>query len=233
MAERHLHVPAPEARAAVHGRVHGRLLEVHRGIRDRAPPEEHAGDRGPEPRHRRLRVPEGDPDGQRAAVHGVAGRNRLRAGAGQAGDPPREEQAAAPGDGGEARAVVEDAVGRIPFEDGLRGLRRLPAAGEAVRGPLQLQAAAPGARGDDSCRPLLRVGAAGARSDRACRGGERARAGHAAARAQALLPGGACGRPGPDDSRGRRRAARADGVGAADDDTDRKGGRRWRRDQER
>jgi len=232
LAERHLHVSSAQARAALHGGLHGRLLEVHRGARDGASPEEHARDRGPQPCHRGVRVPEGDPDGPGAAVHGVARGDGLRAGARQARHPPRQEPASAPGDRGQARAVVEDAVGGIPVAHGLRRLRRLPAQGEALRRLLQFQAAAPVARGDDAVGPVLRGRATASRDDREGRGGERPGPGHAAARAQALLPRGTARRPGPDDRGCRRGAARADGERATDEDPDRKGARRWRRDLE-
>lgn len=207
----HLHVPAAAPRAALRGRVHGRPLAVPGGARGRAPPEVRAGDGGARPGHRRVRGAEGDPHRPGAAVHGVAGDDGVRGGAPSARDPAREEPAAAPADAREDRALLEDAVGGVPVADGVRRLRGLREAAGAVRGRVQLPAAAPGARGARAGGSLLPQRAGGAGGGGAERAGERAAARAGEAAAEALLPRGQAGRPGPLDRRGRGRVAREAG----------------------
>jgi hypothetical protein len=77
----HLHLPLATARAAVPGGLHGRSLAVPRVVRAGAPPAHGAGDGSAVAGDRGLRGAEGGADGQRAAVHGVARGERIRAGA--------------------------------------------------------------------------------------------------------------------------------------------------------
>lgn len=224
MAVGHLHVPLATARAALPGGVHGRPLALPGGPRHRAPPAVGAGAGGARPRDRRLRDAAGDPDRPGAAVHGLARDDGVRGGAAPPGDPAREEPAAAPADARQDRAVLEDALGGAAVAHGVRRLRGLREAAGAVRGRLQLPAAAPGAGGPGAGRPLLPERAGGAGGGGAERAGERAAAREGAAAAEAVLPGGPAGRPRPLDRRGRGRAVGEGGERGADD-PDAEGGR--------
>jgi len=214
VAIRHLHVSAAQARAAVHGGHHGRPQPLHRELRDSAPPEVVPRDGGAEEGGGRVRVPEGDPDGPGTSVHGVEGRDGLRAGAAEPGHPAREESPAAPDDAGQAGEMVEDAVAGIPLAHALHGSRRLHPSDEPVRGLVQLQASAPGPGWPGARGPLLPRGAARARGAGEERAGQRAGARAPAPGAQALLPGGPLGGQGPHHLRPGRRGARADGPRA-------------------
>lgn len=199
MAIGHLHVSAASARAALRSRIHGRSLALSRVVDTGPPPAVGAGARGSTARDGGVRVAAGDPDRPRSAVHGLARRDGIRAGAAARRDPAREEPAPAPADLGEDRALLEDSVGRALVAHGLRGLRGLRASHRPLRGRLQLPAAAPGARGAGPGGPVLPC-----RATRAGGGGGERRRQRAAARAraadpEALLPGGASRGPRPDD----------------------------------
>jgi len=222
----HLHVSAPTPRAAVPDSLHGRPLALHRVVGAGAPSAVGPGDGGAVARHRGVRDTAGDPHGPRSAVYGVARRDGFRAGAPSARHPSRQEPPSAPADARQGGAILEDTLGGIPESDGVCRLRRLRAPPGALRGRVQLPAAAPRHRGTGARRPLLPVGAASARSHREERVGQRATAGARAAGAQALLPGRPAGRPGPDDRGGRQRPARAGGRRAAADHSIAQGVRR-------
>ena len=223
----HLHVPAQTPRAALPRGVHGRPLALHRRLRARAPPARRAGARGAAARHRRVRHAARDPDRPGPSVHGVARRDELRGGASARGHPPHQEPAAAPADARQDRALLEDAVGRVSLEDGVRGLRGLRAPSRALRAGVRLPAPAPGALGARARRSVLPRRAARARGDREERRGQRAAARARAAAAQAVLPGGPARRPRPVD-RGERQRARGEGRrrSAREDRATARGGRR-------
>jgi len=219
-----LHLPAAPPRAGVCGGIPGRSLALPGEPRDGAPPEELARAGGARARDCRLRGPARDPDRPGAAVHRVAGGDGVRGGASPPGHPPREEPPAPPADLRQDRALLEDDVGGVSLEDGVRELRGLPAAGGAVRAALQLPASAPGVGGLDARGPLLPLGAAGARGDRVDGERERAASGEPPAPEEALLPGGAARGPGFDDQRERDGPEGARG-GRGDDDSTIEGGR--------
>jgi len=220
-----VHVPAAAPRAAVPGRVHGRPLALHRGARDCAPPAVDAGAGGAGPGDRGVRDAAGDPDGPGSAVHGVAGDDGVRGGVEAAGDPASEVPPPAPADAREDRALLEDALGRVPVENGVRGLRGLLPADRALHRRLQLPAAAPSAGGTRPRGPVLPERAGGARSRGEERPGERGAVGAGEAAAEAVLPGGPAGGPRPVDRGGRGRTAREGGERGADDPDAEGGGR--------
>lgn len=211
VAVRHLHVSVAPSRAGVRGRVHGRPLALPGLLRTGAPPEIGAGAGGAGAGDCRVRGAAGAFDRQRPAVHGLAGRDLVRAAPAPAGHPPHQEPPTAPADAGQGGALLEDAVGRAPVADGVCRLRRPGAAVCAVGEALQLPAAAPGAGRAGPGRPILPGGAGDARGHRAERRGQCGAPGPGAAAAQTLLPGRPAGRPGPADRRPGRTTARARG----------------------
>lgn len=216
LAERHLHVRAATESAAVRGGVSGRSLALPRVVGDGASPEVDAGAGGDRARDGGVRRAARGADRPGAAVHGVAWRDRVRAAAAATRHRACEEPAAASADAGEDRALLEDALGGVPGQDGVRGLCGLSAADGAVHPALQLPATASGARRRGPRRPVLPRGGARARGGRGPGGGERAAPGAGEAAAQALLPGRPAGRSGPEHRGGRRSAARADGGRSTD-----------------
>src|SRR5262245_36103398 len=86
----------------------------------------------------RLRSAARDPDRPGSPVHHLARLDRVRGGAEAPWHRAREEPAASSADLREDRAVLEDVVGGVAVEDGVRRLRGLPAAGGALRAALQL-----------------------------------------------------------------------------------------------
>lgn len=176
---------------------------------DRAPPEVVARDGGARPRHRGVRRAAGDPDRPGPAVHGVARDDRIRGRATPAGDSAHQEPAAAPDDRRQVRAVLEDALGRVPLAHRVRRLQRLHPAARALHRPLQLSEAAPGARRARAGRPILPRERGGARSDRVDGTGERAAARARTACEEAVLRRRTVRRPAADDLHGRGRPAGA------------------------
>lgn len=192
-----VHVPLEAAAAPLRGRVHGRSLALRRLACGRASPEVRARDGGARARTRGVRGSDRGAHRQRAAVHGVAWRDRLRAGASPQRDPSREESASASGNAREGGAILEDALGRVPLAHGVLRLRGLHAKARDVHRRVQLPASAPGAARSRSGGPLLPRGAARARGGAGEHPRQRDARGARAAAAQAVLPRRSPRRSGP------------------------------------
>lgn len=226
MAIGHLHVSLASPRAAVPDSLHGRPLTLRGVARAGASPAVGAGDGGPGAWHRRVWGARGDSDGPGTPVHGLAWRNRLRAGTTSSGDTAYQEPPAAPADGGQSRAILEDPLGGVSVAHRVCGLRGLREADRALHRWIQLPPPAPGHCRAGAGRSILSSRAARARSHREERRAQRAAARERAAPSQALLLGGAPGQSRSDDRRLFRRAARADGERRTANDSHAEGDRR-------
>ena len=209
LAERHLHVRAAAPPARVPGRLHGRLLAVPRVVGDGAPPKRQSGDRGARAGHCRVRAAAGGADGSGTAVRRVAWRDGVSGAAPALRHRAQQEPTAAPRDTREDRALLEDAVGGVSAQDGVRGLRGLPAATGALRPALQLPATASRHRECGAGGSVLSCRTARARGDRSAGARERIANGAGEAAAEALLSGGSARRPRPQHRCGGRSAPRA------------------------
>jgi hypothetical protein len=176
LAVGHFHVSAAAAGAAVPDDIHGRPLALRGVACFGAPPAGGFGGGGSDARNRGVRDAGGGADRPGAAVHGVARRDRIRAGAAAARDSAHQEQAAASADGGQGGAILEDAMGRVFVEDRLLGFLGLSEEARAFHRRLQLPKAASGAGRFGACRSLFPGRDARAERGRASGRGQRATA---------------------------------------------------------
>ena len=207
-------------------RLSRRLLALRRRLGAAAAPEERPGAGSAADGPGALRGAAGDPYRQRAAVHGMAGRDGIRDGAAAAGDQAPEVEAAASADLGEDRALLEDAVGRVFVPYGLPQLRGSARAAAALPRRLQLPASPPGAGGIGAGRPVFPPRPRGAKDGGAGGAEERAALGAREAHGEAFLSGGEAGRPRGEHRRLRGGAAGAGGQGGGADDPFEEGGGR-------
>jgi hypothetical protein len=187
--------------------IHRRSFPVHHGAGGIPEPDlgECAG--GVSARRGGVWGAQGDADGQRAAVCQLARADGVRAGDGKGSRAPYPQLAASPDDLGKDRTVLEDDLGGVPVPGAVRGFRGGAGTDSLVVEILQPPAAAPGAGGAVSRGPVLCDPEGTARGDGNRDRGQYPGAGAARPSGEAVLHGGADGRPVGDDTSGTRAGA--------------------------